>query len=156
MRYSFKHFEFNSESLVLVENGQSLAILYNEAKLLALLIEQTDKVLSKHDILSQVWQGKVVSEQAVFQNISHLRSLFGNYAIKTFPKRDYQWLLATEAILPVSELSEQNPPANNAVIPSKTSLKISSSSSPTSLSNVSQSTLPSPAQTKMRIISDTN
>ncbi|PKG81430.1 transcriptional regulator [Colwellia sp. 75C3] len=150
MRYSFKHFEFDSESLVLVENGQSLAIRHNEAKLLALLVEQADKVLSKDDILSQVWQGKVVSEQAVFQNISHLRSLFGNDAIKTFPKRGYQWLLATEIILPVSELSEQNPPANNAVVPSKTSPIISSSTSPTSLSNASQSTLPSPAQTTVR------
>jgi DNA-binding winged helix-turn-helix (wHTH) protein len=138
MRYSFKHFEFDSESLILVENGQSLAIRHNEAKLLALLIEQADKVLSKHDILSQVWQGKVVSEQAVFQNISHLRSLFGNDAIKTFPKRGYQWLLATEIVLPVSELSEQNPPANNAVVSSSTSPAIS----PATISNTSQSALP--------------
>ncbi|PKI15863.1 transcriptional regulator [Colwellia sp. 12G3] len=138
MRYSFKHFEFDSESLVLVENGQSLAIRHNEAKLLALLIEQADKVLSKDDILAQVWQGKVVSEQAVFQNISHLRSLFGNDAIKTFPKRGYQWLLATEMILSVSE---QNRTTNNAVVPSSTSPAIS----PATLSNTSQSALPSSA-----------
>ena len=93
MRYTFKNFEFDCESLVLRENGQSLPIRHNEAKLLTLLITQADEVLSKEDILSQVWQGKVVSEQAVFQNISHLRNLFGNDAIKTFPKRGYQWQL---------------------------------------------------------------
>ena len=130
MRYSFKHFEFDSESLVLIENGQSLAIRHNEAKLLVLLIKQANKVLSKDDILAQVWQGKVVSEQAVFQNISHLRSLFGNDAIKTFPKRGYQWLLAVEVISAAPKLTEQNPSANTDAI----------------LSNPSQSTLASSSE----------
>ena len=96
MLYCFKNFEFDSESLVLRENGECIAIRNNEAKVLALLLEQSDKVFSKENILSLVWQEKVVSEQAVFQNISHLRNLFGNDAIKTFPKRGYQWQLATK------------------------------------------------------------
>jgi len=98
MRYSFKEFEFDSNSLVLTKTGNSVAIRHNEAKVLALLLEQTDKVFSKEEILSLVWQDKVVSEQAVFQNISHLRNLFGNEAIKTFPKRGYQWQLLVEVI----------------------------------------------------------
>jgi len=98
MRYRFNEFEFDSTSLVLKKNGQTLAIRHNEAKVLKLLIEQPDNVLSKEDILSHVWQDKVVSEQAVFQNISHLRSLFGNQAIKTFSKRGYQWQLNVDAI----------------------------------------------------------
>jgi len=98
MRYSFKEFEFDSNSLVLTKTGNSVAIRHNEAKVLALLLEQTDKVFSKEEILSLVWQDKVVSEQAVFQNISHLRSLFGNDAIKTFPKRGYQWQFLVEVI----------------------------------------------------------
>lgn len=98
MRYIIKEFEFDSTSLVLSQNGEALTIRHNEAKLLALLIENSQQVFSKEDILSQVWQGKIVSEQAVFQNISHLRSIFGAEAIKTFPKRGYQWLLAVEAL----------------------------------------------------------
>ena len=94
MRYKFKDFEFDSDSLVLLKNGEPLAIRHNEARVLALLLDKADQVLSKETILAQVWQDKVVSEQAVFQNISHLRSLFGSDAIKTFPKRGYQWQLA--------------------------------------------------------------
>jgi len=93
MHYKIEEFEFDSISLVLMKNGQAIAIRHNEAKVLALLLKNTDSVLSKEDILSDVWQDKVVSEQAVFQNISSLRSLFGNHAIKTFPKRGYQWQL---------------------------------------------------------------
>ena len=59
--------------------------------------------LVKKSILSHVWQDKVVSEQAVFQNISHLRSLFGNQAIKTFSKRGYQWQLKVDSIHPETE-----------------------------------------------------
>jgi len=98
MRYRLKEFEFDSESLILTKAGDSVAIRHNEAKVLALLLKETDKVFSKEEILSLVWQDKVVSEQAVFQNISHLRSLFGNEAIKTFPKRGYQWQLIAEVI----------------------------------------------------------
>jgi len=98
MRYRFNKFEFDSESLLLTNNGEALPIRHTEAKVLALLLEQADTVLNKEDILSDVWQNKVVSEQVVFQNISHLRNLFGNDAIKTFPKRGYQWQLSTEVI----------------------------------------------------------
>ena len=56
MRYSFKDFEFDSDSLVLRQSGQSLAIRHNEAKVLTLLLGLTDKVFSKEEILSLVWQ----------------------------------------------------------------------------------------------------
>jgi len=98
MRYRFNEFEFDSESLLLTNNGETQAIRHTEAQVLALLLEQTDRVLNKEDILSHVWQHKVVSEQVVFQNISHLRNRFGNNAIKTFPKRGYQWQLKDEVI----------------------------------------------------------
>ncbi|HBY88419.1 MAG TPA: transcriptional regulator [Colwellia sp.] len=98
MRYRFNDFEFDCTSLVLKKNGETLAIRHNEAKVLKLLLEHSDNVFSKEDILSHVWEDKVVSEQAVFQNISHLRSLLGNQAIKTFSKRGYQWQLKIDSI----------------------------------------------------------
>jgi DNA-binding winged helix-turn-helix (wHTH) protein len=97
MHYRFNGFEFNSVNLLLTKNGEALDIRHTEARVLALLLEYADTVLNKEDILSHVWQDKVVSEQVVFQNISHLRSIFGNGAIKTFPKRGYQWQLEVEA-----------------------------------------------------------
>ncbi|WP_076410482.1 winged helix-turn-helix domain-containing protein [Shewanella sp. UCD-KL12] len=100
MRYRFTDFEFDSESLVLSKNGETVSIRNNEAKVLLLMLEHANQVLSKEDILSQVWQDKVVSEQAIFQNISHLRALFGNTAIKTFPKRGYQWQLDFDIVAP--------------------------------------------------------
>ncbi|AZZ99248.1 winged helix-turn-helix domain-containing protein [Pseudoalteromonas sp. R3] len=108
MRYQFDDFEFDSTDLILHRAGEALAIRHNEAKLLALLLENTHRVLSKEEILNEVWQGKVVSDQAVFQNISHLRALFGNDAIKTYAKRGYQWQRPVNEPVtgPKSELSD--------------------------------------------------
>lgn len=109
MRYKIKEFEFDSVSLVLTKNDEAISIRHNEAKLLALFLESMEKVLSKEDILSHVWQGKVVSEQAVFQNISNLRNLFGSHAIKTFSKRGYQWQLSAKVLTEASSLTVIDP-----------------------------------------------
>lgn len=91
MRYTIDDIEFDGTSLVLNQNGEPVDVRHNEAKVLLLLLENADRVISKEEILTNVWQDKVVSEQAVFQTISNLRVLFGQQAIKTFPKRGYQW-----------------------------------------------------------------
>lgn len=93
MKYAFNDFVFNSELLTLYKHNEVVACRHNEAKLLALFLSEPQRVFSKDDILEQVWAGKVVSEQAVFQNISVLRALFGDDAIKTFSKKGYQWQL---------------------------------------------------------------
>ncbi|SFC48270.1 winged helix-turn-helix domain-containing protein [Pseudoalteromonas denitrificans] len=121
MRYRFNEFEFDSVSLLLTRHDEAQAIRHTEAKVLAVLLEQLDTVLNKEDILSHVWQDKIVSEQVVFQNISNLRSLFGNDSIKTFPKRGYQWQLTTEVVLNETEnlssnLNLQNSPHSQKLV----------------------------------------
>ncbi|WP_462152873.1 winged helix-turn-helix domain-containing protein [Pseudoalteromonas xiamenensis] len=96
MLYYFNDFVFDSQSLVLMQGKTSVAIRHNEAQVLKVLLEHSAVVVSKELLLELVWQNKIVSEQAIFQNISHLRALFGNDAIKTFAKRGYQWQLAFE------------------------------------------------------------
>lgn len=96
MKYAFIDFVFDSELLTLYKHNEVVACRHNEAKLLALFLSEPQRVFSKDDILEQVWSGKVVSEQAVFQNISLLRALFGEDAIKTFSKKGYQWQLELE------------------------------------------------------------
>jgi len=127
MRYRFNKFEFDSDSLLLTNNGEALAIRHTEARVLALLLEQVDTVLNKDEILSQVWQDRIVSEQVVFQNINHLRKLFGNNAIKTFPKRGYQWQLNTEIVSPETQTTANNQHYPNSPYSQE---KIDSSSQP--------------------------
>ena len=97
MRYYYEDYCFDQHTLTLYLNNKPQALKTNEAKLLALFIANEAEILSKEHILSEIWGAQCVSEQVVFQNISQLRRLFGMQAIKTFPKKGYQWQLAFEA-----------------------------------------------------------
>lgn len=97
MNYYFDNFVFNSQSLLLTRDGQAITIRHNESRLLAFFLANSEQVFSKDAILENVWAGKVVSEQAVFQAISNLRALFGDDAIKTFPKKGYQWQIPLQS-----------------------------------------------------------
>lgn len=89
----FLDFEFDTQQKRLFKHQSEIPLTPTQGKLLTLLIESRAHVLSKEEILDHVWQGRIVSEQVVFQNISQLRALISDAAIKTFPKRGYQWQL---------------------------------------------------------------
>ena len=107
MRYLFNNFEFDCEQQLLTRDGKLISLNEKPAQLLALFLREADKIHSKDDILAKVWPGRVVTEQVVFQNISYLRALFGNGAIKTFPKKGYQWQLPLEQVLNVEAESAE-------------------------------------------------
>ncbi len=111
MQYQINDYLFNDETLMLFKDGDVLRFRANEAKLLVFFLKNSDKVVSKEVILDEVWAGKVVSEQVVFQNISHLRSLFGNSAIKTYSKKGYQWQLAFKETF---DAAPTHPPVNSS------------------------------------------
>lgn len=93
MIYRFAQFEFDTDKQLLTRNGKIISLNEKPAQLLTLLIESPNNVFSKDVILDAVWSGRVTSDQVVFQNISHLRAMFGQDAIKTYVKKGYQWQL---------------------------------------------------------------
>lgn len=102
MEYYFQDYVFKSDQLTLIKQGQLVKLRVNEAKLLALLLSDPNSVFSKDDIFSEVWSGKVVTEQVIFQNISRLRNIFDNQSIINHPKKGYQWNIAL--IPPLNEV----------------------------------------------------
>ncbi len=117
MQYIFENYQFDANQQILYKNGQIIALKRNEAKLLSLFLSRPRDILSKDTILSEVWGMRVVSEQVVFQNISQLRTIFTDKAIKTFPKKGYQWQLEIEPevltqnadSIELEEVSEKEP-----------------------------------------------
>ncbi len=92
-KFSFNHFQFDCKQQILTKNGKTFPLNEKPARLLSLLLRDVETVHSKSDILEYVWPNRVITEQVVFQNISYLRTLFGQDAIKTFIKKGYQWQL---------------------------------------------------------------
>ena len=103
MKYCFQDFQFDASQLLLRRDGQICAVNEKAVALLALLVDKRECIVSKQEILDAVWTDRVVTDQVVFQNISTLRALFGDAAIKTFSKKGYQWQL------PVTLVAETKP-----------------------------------------------
>jgi len=97
MNYYFRGFQFKSDQLILIKREKTVSLRANEAKLLTLLLSDPQRVFSKTQILENVWAGKSVAEQSIFQNISNLRNIFGDDAITTHPKKGYQWQIPLES-----------------------------------------------------------
>ncbi|MCK0067955.1 winged helix-turn-helix domain-containing protein [Kordiimonas laminariae] len=87
----FGDFRFDEKQKVLFKFGKPVSLTQKQTELLALFISEPQTIFSKEDILDKVWEGRAVSEQVVFQNISKLRNVIASDAIKTFSKRGYQW-----------------------------------------------------------------
>jgi len=110
MKFSFSDFQFDCEKLILTRQDRVISLNEKPAQLLAMFLCDTDAIHNKADILEKIWPDRIVTEQVVFQNISHLRALFGDDAIKTFAKKGYQWQLP---LTEVSEKQEETPLVEN-------------------------------------------
>lgn len=98
MKYTIGAYIFDTDQLLLTREGEVVSFRLNEAKLLALFLSEPNKLFSKEEILDKVWAGKIVAEQAVFQNVRNLRAIFGEESIKTFSKKGYQWQLSIRRV----------------------------------------------------------
>ncbi|TMP38034.1 winged helix-turn-helix domain-containing protein [Pseudoalteromonas rubra] len=115
MKLTFQDFEFDCQNLALSKQGRKISIKEKPATLLGLFLSDPQKIYSKAEILEHVWPGRTVTEQVVFQNIGHLRALFGDDAIKTFSKKGYQWQLPVQSAEPIEELSHHHETAEQSV-----------------------------------------
>ncbi|MDW7547430.1 winged helix-turn-helix domain-containing protein [Pseudoalteromonas sp. McH1-7] len=97
MKFAFKDFLFDSKELKLYKDDRKLNLKQKPAQILELFLSAPQTIHSKEDILEKVWPDRKVTDQVVFQNIGHLRALFGDDAIKTFSRKGYQWQIPCSA-----------------------------------------------------------
>jgi TolB-like protein len=91
--------------------------------LLAHLIRHRDRVVSKDDLLATIWQGRVVSESALFNRINAARKAIGDAGdrqrlIKTLPRKGLRF---------VGEVREEgipSPPAFALPLPDRPSIAV--------------------------------
>jgi predicted ATPase/DNA-binding winged helix-turn-helix (wHTH) protein len=73
--------------------------------LLAMLVDQRSRPVSKHELLDTVWRGVIVEENNLQVQISTLRRLLGPQAIATIPGRGYRFMLPVDGD-PAEQLPE--------------------------------------------------
>ena len=78
MLYQFAAYALDTEKRELTDDGRLVALEPQVFDLLVFLIEQRDRVVSKDDLITAVWQGRIVSESTLTSRIAAARKAIGD------------------------------------------------------------------------------
>lgn len=99
--YEFGNFRFNPRERTLLHKGESIALTPKALDTLFALVSRSGHLVTKEELLKEVWQDAFVEEATVVQNISTLRKVLSrdgaeNRFIETVPKRGYRFVARVE------------------------------------------------------------
>ena len=94
MRVAFGDCEFDSVGHVLRRHGQSIPLSPRAFRLLEVLLDRRPEVISKADLLEQLWPGTFVSDASLHNLVTEVRTAIGDTPqasrfIRTVPRCGY-------------------------------------------------------------------
>jgi DNA-binding winged helix-turn-helix (wHTH) protein/TolB-like protein/Tfp pilus assembly protein PilF len=123
--YDFGSFRFDPSDHLLLHHGKPVLLTPKAIEILHALVQGRGRLITKEELMRQVWPDSFVEEANLTVNISNLRKTLGegpegSQYIETVPKRGYRF------VIPVTELRNEyeTAPAQNVSpeIPSQKSL----------------------------------
>jgi DNA-binding winged helix-turn-helix (wHTH) protein len=88
----FGRIEVRPDQRQVLVDGRPVAMAARAYDVLWALIQHRDRVVSKHELLDQVWPGVIVEEHNLHTQVSSLRKVIGDKAIATIPGRGYRFV----------------------------------------------------------------
>lgn len=100
--YQFGPFRLDPQDRVLLKAGKVVSLHPKAVAVLLLLVENSDRVVTRDEFLEKIWAGTYVGEGSLYVIISLLRNVLGrdgsgNPYIVTVPKRGYRFAAPVEA-----------------------------------------------------------
>src|SRR5258708_30509507 len=92
-RYRFAPFELQTDNRRLLKDGATVSLRPRAFDLLVALVDRAGHLVTKDELLDQVWPKMVVEEAALHVQVSALRKVLGADAITTVSGRGYQFTL---------------------------------------------------------------
>lgn len=97
----FAGYVFDKELGTLSLNDEFIHLEHQQSKILSVLIDNKERVVTRDHIAEQVWQGIVVEDNTISKAITRLRKVLNDNAkspqiIKTIPKKGYQFIAELE------------------------------------------------------------
>ena len=131
MRYQFNTFTLDTALFELRDNGVQLKIEPQVVELLVLLIENTERMMSKEEIYEKIWPGRFVSESALSSRIKSARQALGDDGrtqkyIRTIHKKGFRFVADVKEI----DSNEIHPEVVANIEPASTSQIATNLSSP--------------------------
>jgi DNA-binding winged helix-turn-helix (wHTH) protein/dipeptidyl aminopeptidase/acylaminoacyl peptidase len=96
-QFFFNEFEVDAARRVLLKQGQTVALNPKAFDLLVALIERRGEIVSKNELLDEVWENQFVEEKNLTVHVAALRKIFGerkdeNRFIATIPGTGYKFV----------------------------------------------------------------
>ncbi len=103
MRYQFNDFILDTQRYELSKAGASLHIEPQVIELLALLVENRNRMVTKDEIYAKIWQGRFVSESALSSRIKTARQILGDDGkkqniIRTVHKKGFRFVASVNCL----------------------------------------------------------
>lgn len=97
VNFRFGAFAVDTEKLELTNSGEPIAVQPQVFSLLVFLIENSDRVVSKDEIIENVWAGRIVGDGTLNARINALRRALGDDGnaqsmIKTLPRQGFRFV----------------------------------------------------------------
>lgn len=97
METAFANYRLNSQTRELTSNGEPIAVEPQVFEVIEYLIQHRDRIVSKDELVSAVWDGRVVSDTAITSRINSARRALGDdgksqQVIRTYPRRGFRFV----------------------------------------------------------------
>ena len=102
--YRFDRIEIRPRERHVLVEGNPVSLGARAFDLLLALVERSDRVVSKNELLDLVWPGLVVEENNLQVQVSALRKVLGPSAIATIPGRGYRFSLSADVTSPADSM----------------------------------------------------
>ncbi len=112
--YEFGEFRLDATRRLLQKNGESVPLTHKAFEMLAMLVENRGRVVTKEELLSEIWPDTFVEEGSLARNISVLRKTLGEQPgehqfIQTIPKQGYRFVAPVRETFEPVELHSGEP-----------------------------------------------
>jgi adenylate cyclase len=113
VRYFFEDYAFDTDRRELHRGADAVPTAPQVFDLLDYLIRNRERVVSKDDLVSAIWNGRIVSDMALTTRLNAARSAIGDSGyeqrlIKTLPRKGFRF---------VGVVREEDRPSDAAVVP---------------------------------------
>lgn len=103
--YQFGPFRLDIGQRTLTRGGEALSLTHKAFDTLALLVQNSGRVLQKDEMMKSIWPGTFVEEATLAQNVFILRRLLGETPtetryIETVPRQGYRFIAKVREVLP--------------------------------------------------------
>jgi TolB-like protein len=118
LRYLFEDFALDADKRELHRGADTVSVTPQAFDVLVYLIRNRERVVSKDDLISAIWGGRIISDAALTTRLNSARTAIGDTGeeqrlIKTLPRKGFRFIGQVQVI----DSADDAAGANNAIQP---------------------------------------